>query len=184
MRSGFALSGFPVDWLSAHPADGDAEAVVGVESLGRDAAARAAAGDADAVPPRTAARATACAVAGPGRILERRAAVVRGVVPIAAPLVHEVAHVVEAERIRPVAADHRRRGEGTRCVWALVVAPRITQPADTAERCLLAFGLGGQSARQAGALAQPRAVGDGVEPADRDDGLVVQSEARVARESR
>src|SRR5262245_43566124 len=103
MRSGFALSVLLVapSAAAAYPADGDAEAVVGVEALGRDAAARAAARDADAVTPRTAARATAVAVAGPGRILARRAAVVRGVVPIAAPLVHRSEeHTSELQSLR------------------------------------------------------------------------------------
>src|ERR1700677_2177125 len=54
------------------------------------------------VPPRSSARGFALALLRPTRIAIRRAGVVRGIVPIAAPLVHIVTKVVNAKRVRSI----------------------------------------------------------------------------------
>src|ERR1022692_903508 len=103
-----------------------AEAVVGVAKFWWDAAARGAAGELDVVPPRSASRRAADAVLRTARILRGRGGVVRGSVPIAAPLVNVLAHVEQAVAIRlaeaggfravmPTAGGNRRQG----------VAPRV-----------------------------------------------------------
>src|SRR5205085_5175385 len=82
--------------LALYP-HGDAEAVVAVLKLRRDAAAGGDAGDLDLVSPRAAARRLALSRRRPLRVTFGRAGVVLLVVPIGAPFVYVLGDVVEAE---------------------------------------------------------------------------------------
>jgi hypothetical protein len=99
--------------------------------------------------------------------------VILSVVPVATPFVHQVPHVVESIAVGTVAA-HGLRPVRPRLVSAgvRVVPPRVSDPIDTAECCLLAFRFGRQTAGSTGDLAQPGAVRDRVEPGDRHDRLL------------
>ena len=93
--------------LSGNSADcqRDAEAVVGEGSVGGDAAAGGAGGDFQQVAPGATAGGAAHACFSTGGIAGRRGEVVVGRIPVGAPLVDEIGHVVEAVRVRWIAAD-------------------------------------------------------------------------------
>src|ERR1700730_15706652 len=87
----------------------DAEAVGGVVEVRRDAGAGGAAGDFDVMTPGTSAGGLALRASragfGAARIAIGGSGVEIGIIPVAAPLVDVVAHVIEAEIVGGVAGD-------------------------------------------------------------------------------
>src|SRR4051794_16504503 len=73
-----------------------AEAVVGVAEIGWDAAAGGAAGEFDVMAPGSSSRGSARSVWRALRVVFRGGRVIQRVVPISAPLVHVLAHVIQA----------------------------------------------------------------------------------------
>src|SRR5215470_3495900 len=132
---------------------------------------RAAAGDA----PRTRWR--------PIRIARRRHAVVISVVPISEPFVHVFRDVVQSETVRRAPATslrpHPPQFGVTKLGVRRLIAPGIKFPIQTAARRALPFGLGWQTIRFPGALAEPLAVSRGVEPAHASHRFIVPFTERV-----
>jgi len=162
-----------------HGAARQAEAVVGVVEVGRDAGAGGAAGDFDVMAPTSAAggfaRRASRADFGAGGIAIEGSGVVIRIVPVAAPLVDVVAHVIEAEIVGGVAGDRLGSGLpsrgviGERLRW--LVAPGEFVLVEMAAGGALPLGFGGKAVRASGLLGKPVAVTVGVKPGDSGYGL-------------
>jgi hypothetical protein len=91
---------------------------------------------------------------------------------------------MESIAIRGILADEIRRFEGLASAIGIhplwqVVPPGISLPIATTPRGLFPFGLRREAIWLPPDIAQPGTVGDGVEPAERYDGLVWVMEARI-----
>src|SRR6266511_858457 len=91
---------------------------------------------------------------------------------------------MESIAIRGILANKIRRFEGLASAKRVhplrqVVSPGISLPVATTPRGLFPFSLRGETIRLTTDLAQPGTVGNGVDPAERYDGLVWVIEARI-----
>jgi len=80
----------------------DSETVVSIFELRRDTRARGSAAGLDVMPPGATSRGATATIRRPLRIAGGRAAVVAGVIPVRTPLMHVVAQIVKAVRIRRI----------------------------------------------------------------------------------
>src|SRR5579864_9534470 len=147
---------------------GDAEAVVGVLELGRNARACSVAAYLDMVAPGTSSRSAPFPVHGALRVPLWRVPVVIRVVPVRAPFVNVVAYVVKSVGIWCVQAYWFRtilpalgiigKRLGRR------ISPRISRSFHSPTGGAFPLGLGRQAIMLAGPFAQPTAIGSGFLP--------------------
>jgi len=155
---------------------GEAETVIGVLKIGRDAGAGGAARDFRCVAPGTSARGAPGTFRRPLRIAVGGGGVVAGVEPVGAPFVDVCADVEEAESVllcvshgfgsllpsRGIVCERLERG----------IAPGIEFLVKTSARGAFPFGFGGQAVAASRFFAQPLAIRQCVNPRRRDDGLL------------
>ena len=137
--------------LSTNDFAGHAEAVVRAAEFGWDAAARGAAGNFDLVAPSASARSAARASRRSLRIVDRRHRVVSRVVPVGAPFVHVLAHIVKPETIGRGGAHRlgspQPAGPISKPLEHRLIAPRINLLLQPAARRKFPLGLRRQPER-------------------------------------
>ena len=140
---------FEVESAGTRPSRVRPEAIIRVAEFGRDAAPRGAARDLDLVPPGPPARSAPRARRRPLRIVDGRNRIVSRVVPVGAPFVHVLAHVVKPETIGRGGADRlgspHPAGLISRPLENRLIAPRINLLLQPSARREFPLGLRRQS---------------------------------------
>src|SRR4029077_5562533 len=159
---------------------GETEAVIGVLKIGRDAGAGGAARHLCRMAPGTSARGAPCPFRRTLRIAIGGDGVVAGIEPVGAPFVDIRADVEKAESVLLCAAHgfgSLLPSRGIICQrFERGVAPGIDLLLEPPARGAFPFGFGGQAVVVSSALAEPFAIGCGIEPRRRDDGLLGMGE--------
>src|SRR6266545_513153 len=159
-----------------------AETVVGIAEGGIDLAARGAAADRDGMAPGAAARGATRAALWAARIRRRRDRVIRGVVPVRAPLVDIGRDAIETKCIWLAERDRPRARKRTPSLVGNprrdFVAPWKCGTVDAAARGALPFSFGRKPFGAAFA-GPPRAIRHRVMPAHADDRTIVPRERRI-----
>src|SRR5580658_2580131 len=143
--------------LARHP-----ESIIGILKLRRNTRPRRAPRHFDVMAPRSAARSLARrprrtplrTLLRPPRIALSRDGIVIRVVPVAAPFVNVIAHVVKSERVRSINSNRLRPSLPSRGVVGerlrQFVSPREVFSFNPAPRRVLPLGFGGQSIEASG----------------------------------
>src|SRR5579871_158603 len=114
--SDYKISGYQIIKSPGDPTARHAKAVVGIMKVRRNAGTSRTTSDFDVMAPRSTPRGLALTLLRPRRVAAGRNGIVSGIVPVAAPFVNVVAHVVKAKVVGRVTSHRFGPRLPARCV--------------------------------------------------------------------